>query len=575
VRRAESKEIEVDGEEKTSGSSSLLTSHSSASICRRPTGYALVGLIALGASAFWLTFWYWFVHPGLNHIDAYAHLPWMLRWRDPGLFPNDLMTDYFQRYHLTPGLRGVYYILVAVAGMDLNTASCTVAAICFILTFVTLIATTRQSEPGVHWSPTIVGLAAGLLIMAWPRSAGVNLFYWLDGGLARAPASVVLLLVVYGLARPSMMALNLSLLLGALTYPPSFVLAFTAATIAGFTMGRWRAVWVFWIKLLPGALLAALVVLLWYPLRVDERFGPLISWADVAWAPEILPHHFPHRPTFLTGALTPWLTWNVSALVSLAFLAYLSGFDRFWRANAIVLVAGLTATVASYVAWPKLYDVERYISWPQRVVLITTVATIGTRSIGAASARWKPRSGALAGAIVVGSVACIAGAGFYRVWKAPVPAYPPSTTIDFIAAVPIDARIAAYPGDGDTIPFLARRSLLVHPVALYPYHVTFYREARRRFWATRDAVYATDWAAVRRLRDEFEVNYLVVNRARYRPADFASKLAGHVCLRHMAAYTQELRDRGPDQRFVLRDPPGTAIAVEDGDFVVIDLSRIP
>ena len=46
-----------------------------------------------------------------------------------------------------------------------------------------------------------------------------------------------------------------------------------------------------------------------------ERFGPLVTWADVAWAPEIVPHHFPHGPGFVSAVAVPWLTANAPALV--------------------------------------------------------------------------------------------------------------------------------------------------------------------------------------------------------------------------------------------------------------------
>ncbi|HEY1380267.1 MAG TPA: hypothetical protein VGF55_25925 [Gemmataceae bacterium] len=547
-------------------SSSLLTPHSSRA--GWPSRFHLLGLALIGAAAFGLTFGYWWTRPRLRHIDALAHLPWTYRWRDPGLFPNDIVTDYFHRYHLTPGVRAVYYVLVGLAGIDLTAASRLVAAGCFVATFGLLAATVRVG--GARWPAVVAGVAGGLALLALPRTDGYSPFYWLEGGVSRCPAAAVLLLAVYGLARPSSAAVNVALLLGALTYPPALVIVAAAAVIAGLARRPREAVGDL-LRLTPGAAAAALVIGLWYPLGVDERFGPLVTWADVASAPEIAAHHFPHGPALVTGTLLPWLTVNAPALAALAVQACVAGFDRLWRASATLLAAGLVAAVASHVLWPRLYDVERYISWPQRVVLVTTVAAVLARLAD------RPAAGRLAVAAVGVYLVVAAAAGAYRFSRFPPLWEVPAAVTDFLAAAPADALVAAYPGDGDAVPYFARRSLLVHPVALYPYHRDFHREMVARFEATRDAVYATDWAAVRRLRDRYSVRYLVVDRSRFRPDRYEAMLSRHVCLIPMAeaGYMADLLARGPDQPFVLRSPPPAAVVAEDGDDVIVDLTRLP
>jgi hypothetical protein len=538
-----------------------------------------IGLAVLSAAVFGLTFLYWWKYPEHQHIDVRAHLPWTYRWHDPGLFPNDLMTDYFQRYHLTPGLKAVYFVLVELAGVPLTVASRVVAVGCFVATFLLLVAVVRRDRPAGPWTATIAGVAVGLLPLVWPRANSIDPFYWLDGGLSRAPAASALLLMIYGLARPSMVAVNLAIVLAALSYPPALVLVVTTAGIVGVTRPPREAVR-FAIRLAPGAVAAALVVAAWNPLGVDEKFGPLLTRADFDRFPEIVTHHFSTGTGFTAAVLVQWLTGNAATLAALAVLAALGGISRYWRAAAALIGAGLVTTIVVYFLWPALYDVNRYIQWPPRVVFVPTVAAIAAQLLERLETRQNPTGTApsrslISNLVFVACVIAIVLAGGYRFTRFPVPARTPPAILRFIATTPIDTLVAAYPGDGDAVPLDTKRALLVHPVALFPYHSILHRQAIERFRATRDAVYATDWAAVRRLRDEIGVRYLIVNRARFRPDHYDALLAGHVCLRHLPGETADLLARGPNQPFVLRAPPTAAVAMEDGDFVVLDLDRLP
>jgi hypothetical protein len=375
----------------------------------------------LAVALFFLKFGYWWRFPQVEHIDLFAHLPWTQRWHDPGLFPNDLMTDYFQTYHLTPGPRAAYFGLYGLAGIGLTVAAKVVAVACFIAAFVLLVAVVRQA--GGSWWATAAGIAIAVLPTAWPRASGVDPFYWLDGGLSRAPAAAVLLLLLYGLARPSIIAVNLSLVLGILSYPPAFVLAFTAAVVAALVRRSPRDAVRSLLSLIPGAVAAGLVVLAWYPLGVDPRFGPLVTRTDIDWAPEIVSHHFPNGTRFMEATLLPWLMSNVPTLVALFVQARLTRFDRLSRAGAILLAAGLLTTVVSDIVWLRLYDIDRYIIWPQRVVFVTSLAAIGVRIFSPfpeapTALGYGARVAAVFAAV---SAIGLTAAGAYKLMRFPVP----------------------------------------------------------------------------------------------------------------------------------------------------------
>lgn len=93
----------------------------------------------------------------------------------------------------------------------------------------------------------------------------------------------------------------------------------------------------------------------------------------------------------------------------------------------------------------------------------------------------------------------------------------------FIETLPKDAMLAGWPGDRhgrivEAVPYLAQRSVLVtwagHPIAHRDYVLTM----RDRMNALVDAYFARDVKALKALRDDFGVRYLVVNEADLRGA---------------------------------------------------------
>jgi hypothetical protein len=539
---------------------------------------------AMVGAHLWFTLGDNLTHPHANHTDVFDQLPWMYRWIDPEAFPNDLVTDYFATYHCPPGMRAGYFVLVAWLGLDVNVASRVTEVMWYTATMGLYLAVVRLALPHRPWAVTVAAVTLALIPYNLTLLFTLSLFSPLIGGLARSAVGGVLLLTLYGLARPNRMAMNLALVVGAAVYPPVFVIAFAVAAFAVATAGSLRAVLAAAVAMLPGAMASAVIVLAWYPLAVDPRFGPLVGMDDISWAPEIAILHFPYGRSFAGAVVVSWLATCWPALVAVAVQAAVYRRGRLLRANLMLLAAGAATTVAAYLFWPRLYEIYRFEAWPRTVVTNVAVAAVIAAFFDALVRRAPRWTATRVAWLAVGAyVAFNAALVEYRIIRARPKEAERASTDGFLNAVvacladtPKNTVVASIPGEvGDEVPLFARRSFVISPAALCPYHSTFHREATARFLAVRDAIYATDWPTVRRLRTRYGVRFLIVNRARYDPAQFERLAGGAFAQTYLPHLVRPILEQGPERSYVFRHSPPEAVVVEDGTYQLIDLDRLP
>jgi hypothetical protein len=551
--------------------------------CRSRLGIALLFTVAIGANV-WFTLGDHLTRLDANHTDPFAQLPWMYRWIDPDLFPDDPVNDYFQTFHAPPGMRAIYYLLVARLGIDLIVAGRLVTVFWYALTLWLYLAVIRRAVPGRSWVLTLAAVTIALIPYNLTFLFGNSLFSPMIGGVARSAAGAVLLLAVYGLAAPSRFATNIAMAAGAAFYPPAFVIAFAMVALSVATAGPVRNVVSAGLAVLPGMAAAAIVIFAWYPLGVDPRFGPSISMDDISWAPQIEVWQFPYGRSFFQGVVVSWVATCWPAVVAVVVQAAVIRGGRLLRANLTLLAASAATTAAGYLLWPRFFEISRFETYPRTVVTNVAAAAViaaGIQTFARRKPRWSPTRTAW---IAVGAYVIFnAALAEYRVARAR-PTVADRDVADLflrrvvaeLAETPKDTVVAGIPGEiGDAVPLLARRTFVIHQVALFPYHRIFHREAIDRYLAVRDAVYATDWSAVRRLQTNYRVRFLIVNRARYDPTMF-DRLAGGVFAQTvLPQLVQPVVEQGSDRPFVLRQPPPQAVAVEEGVYQLIDLDRIP
>jgi hypothetical protein len=139
----------------------------------------------------------------------------------------------------------------------------------------------------------------------------------------------------------------------------------------------------------------------------------------------------------------------------------------------------------------------------------------------------------------------------------------------FLASLPQSALVAGLPDNlMDNVPYLSRRPVLLTHETYQVVHIGYLGEMRRRMAAVIAATYATDSAPILRLRDEFHVTHLVVNRAHLSKAPFRFLPPFDVILR--AAYARCTR-----RKCMLVNGLRGAEVFRQGNVVVVDLSKLP
>jgi hypothetical protein len=138
---------------------------------------------------------------------------------------------------------------------------------------------------------------------------------------------------------------------------------------------------------------------------------------------------------------------------------------------------------------------------------------------------------------------------------------------EFIAGLPVDARIAGWPtGTVDAVPYLCARQTLLGYEVHQAFHQHYVEEMRRRTEALIDAYFATSVAPLQRLRREFGVTHLIVNRDHYQgtPPTYFLPFDERIANAFRIANGQ------PE---TLRQAP-TAAVLEIGRAFILDLDKI-
>ncbi len=148
----------------------------------------------------------------------------------------------------------------------------------------------------------------------------------------------------------------------------------------------------------------------------------------------------------------------------------------------------------------------------------------------------------------------------------------PQQLIAFAADQPPRTLFATWPGTEtalELIPYVARRPLFVMRKAHYPAYEKYVLAMRERTHALVDAYLATDRAALRTLHCRWGVDYLIVNKAHFatdgaRPRYFAP----------FDDRIEEIWRSNPREDFLLRSPDAELVALETGNFLILNLKPL-
>ncbi len=533
--------------------------------------------------------------PLIFNDDARQQIFPFFSYHEPGLFPD----DYLARYYLDClpiGYRGLYTLGALV--WDPAALSKVVPYLLLLATLVALGAAARR----------LAGTFGALLALTLALSSEL-LLARLAGGLPRAFAFPILALALAGLTLGRARWLVAAVALGAGFYPAAGVVAGLALGLLLFVLPAQdrgdASAWSFKRRLLVtvGAGLASVVLLL-PPLLGSRHYGATLRPADAAQYPELGRggrYGADDRAPFVSfttaveqqaSALLepvgqPWSAsaraWATTArdatdpsdtlarellLASVALGATVLAARR--GAGRRLLLLGGAAWAAYLIARPiapYFYLPQRYAAYPIPLLLLLLLPAAGAGLTTLLPQALRARSGPAAGVLWIALLALPAAgrgsedAGLNVDVRAQAPLF------EFLRTLPKDALIAGWPSDLDSVPYVAKRKVLISYELHQAFHRDFTEQLRHRMARLIDAYFATELGPLQRLRDELGVTHLLVSPRYFKapPRTF----------RPFDGWVSAAFRRGQAKGFELPRRLEQARVYADERVVVLDLSRLP
>ncbi len=549
------------------------------------TIHRISGILLISVFLVYLGFWVnanseKLLDPNFQNGDARQHLFFFHQF-DSGALREDPVAQEFWLLS-PPFFRLLYRILVPATGVLV--ASKIVQGLCYLILALAAMLLIRSRRAGLA-----AGLVAAFLFLHTDLVG-----HRIAGGLPRGFAFPALMLWFSGAVTSNWPARALAAFIAAATYPVSMLLVLAAEMAFQFVR--------FWrmpaqrqkqtasrlVLLIAGcALITATYIVSRLPAgslptyaeaKQDPVFGregritlvPLRNPIKQLVKPAINPYqyHLGGRPGPFIAATAEWRTAvAILALFLLLFLTRLSPFP--------------TAAVALGCASLVLYTLSRLFAfqlfWPDRYAAFgigSTTITLGITAIGLIGHRLgNPARATLrnvAAVLFVVVLCAAAGSGLVKRHQTKATGYRHATLYRFARALPLTARFAGHPKDGDDLPLFGARAMVITHETLNPVLDKTYGRLKIRAVDTLLALYSTRRQGVLDFCREYEITHLLLRPARYTTAfreeakwvePFSTMLMGHLA----ATSPGEL---------VLRDPPSESIVFQNPVFTVVDVDLL-
>lgn len=527
--------------------------------------------------------------PPLARPDVYTndmdeHVAWYQAARNPALFHDDLIKDYFTS--MSPlGYKAVFN--TACAYFDARLVG-DVLSLLLGLASVWLAYKLGQAAT----SGLAVGGIAAVLMLLFGHALGLGEFIKVfQGGLQRAFALPIFLLGTWAVFSARIWPLCAALVLGALFFPPACVglVAYSAAVVG---LGFWRASrrdspLVKSAPLLAGVSVFCAALLL---------FARAFAARHVHWTGYTLKEAL-QMPEFHAGGIwdldsggpllfhrwTDYITKAINIphpfLVALVTLFFLWRIRRFRAEVSLLIVSAFGLWAIAYLVMFTLFEPSRYLVYPVLTLWLVGAAGAALEALRFLERRLGPKplpekplpAGFKAGLVVAFVMVLVVVTGLITVSRihkgeGGMKGAAPAEIYCFLATTPVTSKIAADPRDADDIPMRSQRSVLAFRKAMWPYHHEFYEQMKARIVATWSALYATNYADILPLRQHFGADFLLVNEALYRQPPVEPKPYDEV----IAACRNRLQTATP---LVLR-LPSSVVVYRSGAYCVIDLNAL-
>lgn len=484
--------------------------------------------------------------PYVIQDDARQHVFWMQRFLEPGVFPGDLIADYFQS--VAPWGYSQLYHWGAIAHVSPLLLSKLLPPILAVITTVYAFRLAQGIVPSPRYGPA-VGLVATLLLN---QNLGMQ-----DGLVSGTPKAflypLLLAFLDYGV-RGNLWGCGVTLVLQGLFYPLTLFLSLGVLglrslewrRVDGSGSLRWSAPRQLRLCTVGGAI--AIAILAIYAGQTS-RYGPTISVAEARQLPEFLAGN---RASFFHDD-DPWRFWLNASRPSLrlaaAFVPLLNHAVLLWPLLWVwrqrlpplgqleegiwilpqLLGSSLAWFLAAHALLFKLHLPSRYsqhslriiVAYGSAIALVAVLEALWTETLGAQTpgaqtpraqtfwagvGRWWSRGVAVVLVLLLGgypglvqgfpSTGYIVGRypGLYR----------------FLASQPQEIRVASLSAEVNNLPSFTGRSILAGDEYAVPYHVGYYRPFRARAEAILGAQYTANPAELRAMIREYGVTFWLV-----------------------------------------------------------------
>ncbi len=519
--------------------------------------------------------------------DARQHLFHYHTHRGDGALAGDPVTE-DARLYSPPAVRAVYRVLVPVTG--LFAASKLVQGATWAIVLVGAWVLGRAERGG--WAAACLFLffmlhtpeIANRMVGGMPRGFAYPLIgLWLAGAIARSERTRWAAGIVGGAVYPFAMLLILG--------GEGFL------RLAGGVDVRRRDIRANWLRYVLMIALCFAAVMPYQFEKGDRGKPPTYAQAaaDPAFGPEgrtkqlpfpnpvrgvvtsmsavVLPDHYAE---FHVEPRFPFLMNHRWAMLGLGLLA-IGGAALVATRRSPLPVAGLSLFAASLVLTAaaqlmafRLYIPARYYEFGMPVATIgLLVGVYGLLGVGSDDGRRRVARWAAAIAVMLVTL-FFSGTGtdpdnaLRLDRKRDAPLY------DFVESLPLDARIASHPHDGNDLPYWAARATVVSRETLIPWMYPTWPARVEVAADTLRAMYATRRGDVVAYIEAHDVSHILIHKRRYREdfADFAGLFEPLNRVTDEALEGVELHD------LVLADVPLETVVYEDETWRLVDAERL-
>ncbi|NET03257.1 MAG: hypothetical protein F6K16_00680 [Symploca sp. SIO2B6] len=470
--------------------------------------------------------------------DVRSHVFWMRRFFDPDLFPQDLITDYFQS--VAPYGYATLYRLMANLGID---------PVIFnkILPLVLILFT------------TVYCFGVCLLILPVPAAGFIatlflNQAIWstpeVPSATPRAFLYPLFLAFLYYLLKRSLLPCLVIITLQGLFYPHCL---FLSSGILMLRVLRLKNRRLRFSSQRSDYLFCALglslsgIMLLPYALKISD-FNPVISLAQAKTLPTL--QESARKAFFFNDPLKYWFCgersgmapydWcknfpTIPAWIALflpLLLVYRTRFPLTQKISVNVAVLsqiflvslGMFFTAHAFLF--KLHLPSRYTKHSLRILVSLAGAIALIIILDAVLRACRKQTRAFAGGkqflglglVVLLTFLIFRYPSFAR--KFPNANYVVGTEpslYQFLAKQPQESLIASLSEEANNIPTFSRRSVLVSSETANPYHWGYYRQIKQRLLDLMQAQYSQDLTAAQDLIEEYGVDFLLLDRTAFTP----------------------------------------------------------